>query len=103
MGRGVLFKDAGEMVDIKRSLSVNNAEVPEPMRHRGHGHCAAAPVRAFVVEDALSEGQAATGAGSPCAGRTPCLYAVRPFRRFGKSMKTRTLAEPPRHKRFAFL
>ncbi len=75
---GFLFKDAGETVDIKSSLSANNAEALKQCAIKGMGITL---LPRFVVEDALSDGKLrqvmATYTPTPSG-----LYAVRPSRRF---------------------
>jgi len=75
---GFLFKDPGETVDIKSSLSANNAEVLKRCAIEGMGITL---LPRFVVEDALSDGRLR----QVMASYTPtpsALYAVRPSRRF---------------------
>ena len=75
---GFLFKDPGETVDIRSSLSANNAEVLKKCAIEGMGITL---LPRFVVEDALSEGclQQVMDAYAP---NPSGLYAVRPSRRF---------------------
>jgi len=75
---GFLFKDPGETVDIKSSLSANNAEVLKRCAIESMGITL---LPRFAVEDALSDGRLrqVMNAYTP----TPSgLYAVRPSRRF---------------------
>jgi DNA-binding transcriptional LysR family regulator len=75
---GFLFADAGETVDIKSSLSVNNAEVLMQCAIDGMGITL---LPRFVVEEALSDGRLrqVLDAHTPTPSN---LYAVRPSRRF---------------------
>jgi len=75
---GFLFKDASEAVDLRSSLSANNAEVLKESAIQGMG---IALLPRFIVEDAISDGRLQQA----MASHTPppsFLYAVRPSRRF---------------------
>jgi DNA-binding transcriptional LysR family regulator len=75
---GFLFKDAGQAVDIRTSLSANNAEVLKECAIQGMGIVL---LPRFIVEDAISDGRLRQVMSS----HTPpasFLYAVRPSRRF---------------------
>lgn len=75
---GFLFRDASETVDIKSSLSANNAEVLKQCAIEGMGIVL---LPEFVVEHALSDGRLKRVL--PSYTPTPSsLYAVKPSRRF---------------------
>jgi DNA-binding transcriptional LysR family regulator len=75
---GFLFKDAGEAVDIRTSLSANNAEVLKECAIQGMGIVL---LPRFIVEDAISDGRLRQVMPSHAPPRS-FLYAVRPSRRF---------------------
>lgn len=75
---GFLFEDAGDALDIRNTLSANNAEALKTCAIEGMGITL---LPRFVVEDGLADGrlrQVLTAHTPPPSS----LYAVRPSRRF---------------------